>query len=235
MNMVNALGLALAAGLSIPAGAAMASSAALARFCRQNEIDSFVAYFGGGALLAAIALVLLPDGMANAPHMVAIVSFMAGGVLAWRLSAWMRRSGGSAANFVGMMLDYVPEAIVLGAAMAQQNDIALLLAGLIALQNLPEGFAAYHEMTEAGVPLKRRWALLGAAPLAGPVAAWVGFSCINMGGSFMAGIMLFCSGAILYLIFQSIAPGAHLAHRDFPALGAVSGFLMGMAGTMLVH
>jgi len=47
--------------------------------------------------------------------------------------------------------------------------------------------------------------------------------------------MLFCSGSILYLIFQDIAPEAHIERRDFPAVGAISGFLMGMVGTMLIH
>lgn len=235
MDITGALTLALAAGLSIPLGAAAASSGAIARFCRKREIDSFIAYFGGGALLAAIALVLVPDGIRDAPAPVALISFLAGGLLFWRLSAWMRRRGGSAANFMGMMLDYVPEAIVLGAAVAQQSPVAMLLAMLIALQNMPEGFAAYHEMKEAGVARRRRWSLLATAPLAGPLSAWFGYSCVDMGSAFMGGLMLFCSGGILYLIFQSIAPGAHLAHRDFPAIGAVTGFLLGMAGTMLIH
>jgi zinc transporter, ZIP family len=48
-------------------------------------------------------------------------------------------------------------------------------------------------------------------------------------------LMLFCSGGILYLIFDDIAPRAHLKHHDFPAVGAVSGFLLGLVGTMLIH
>ena len=47
--------------------------------------------------------------------------------------------------------------------------------------------------------------------------------------------MLFCSGGILYLIFNDIAPRAHLKHRDFPAIGAVSGFLLELVGAMLIH
>lgn len=47
--------------------------------------------------------------------------------------------------------------------------------------------------------------------------------------------MLFCRGGILYLIFNDIAPRAHLKHREFPALGAVSGFLFGLVGALLIH
>jgi len=133
-----------------------------------------------------------------------------------------------------MLLDFLPESIALGAAARIDVNIVYLLAGLIALQNLPEGFAAYREMRE-GVAPRRLWLLLLVAPLVGPLAAWAGFAWLSTSNGTLGLIMLFCSGGILYLIFQDIAPRAHLQHRDFPAIGAVSGFLLGMVGTMLLH
>ncbi len=233
MTLTTTLLLALMAGLSIPAGAAVANSDRLARFCKKRELDSFVAYFGGGALMAAIALVLVPDGMTAAPMTVAAISFLAGGLLFWQIQYRLRRSGSNAANLMGMLLDFMPEAIVLGAAAAQGSNAALLLALLIALQNMPEGFASFYEISASGT--RKPWRLFLLAPLAGPAAAWLGYSCVEMGSVFMASLMLFCSGGILYLIFQSIAPEAHLRHRDFPAVGAVTGFLLGMMGTMFIH
>lgn len=41
--------------------------------------------------------------------------------------------------------------------------------------------------------------------------------------------MLFCSGGTLYLIFDDIAPRSHLKHNDFLAIGAESGFLLGLS------
>ncbi len=57
------LALALGAGLSIPLGSLASTHLRLRTFCFRHEVDSFVAYIGGGALLAAIALVLVPHGM----------------------------------------------------------------------------------------------------------------------------------------------------------------------------
>lgn len=57
------LALAWVAGLSIPVGALISSNIALRNACLRIELDSFVSYFGGGALLAAIALVLIPRGI----------------------------------------------------------------------------------------------------------------------------------------------------------------------------
>jgi len=161
--------------------------------------------------------------------------FFLGGVLFWQVSGWTRRSGTSASQLVGMMLDFVPEAIVLGATAAADSAGAYLLAGLIALQNMPEGFGAFHEMQSHQASAKRLWTIFLAAPLAGPLAAWLGFAWPSISEEGLGLVMFFCSGGILYLIFEDIAPQAHLRQRDFPAIGAVLGFLLGMVGAMLAH
>ncbi len=235
MTLSTTLGLALMAGLSIPAGALVSANPTLRAFCFQHEIDSFVSYFGGGALLAAIALVLVPYGMAQASMPLAAAAFLAGGLLFWQLASWMKRRGTAGAQFLGLLLDFIPEAIALGAAAATGSATGYLLAGLIALQNMPEGFAAFHELRRNGLPPRRLWLLFLVAPLTGPLAALLGYAWLAGSPQTLGVLMLFCSGGILYLIFEEIAPGAHLRHRDFPAVGAVSGFLLGMLGTMLIH
>jgi zinc transporter, ZIP family len=41
------------------------------------------------------------------------------------------------------------------------------------------------------------------------------------------------SGGLLYLVFQDIAPQAQLRRHWFPALGAVCGFGVALAGQLL--
>lgn len=235
MTLLHTMLLALAAGMSIPAGAAISSNRWLGELCRRHEIDSFVSFFGGGALLAAIALVLIPFGIEHTPILPAGIAFMTGGLVFWQLSAWMRRNGSSVAQMMGMMLDFVPEAIALGAAVATGSATAYLLAMLIALQNMPEGFAAFREMELSGFSRRRLAGIFLVAPLIGPLSAWIGYAFLATNDLALGSLMLFCSGGILYLVFEDIAPGAHLAHHDFPAVGAVSGFLAGMLGTMVLH
>lgn len=50
MTLAFTLSLALAAGMSIPAGALVSTRVSLRSICLRHEIDSFVSYFGGGAL-----------------------------------------------------------------------------------------------------------------------------------------------------------------------------------------
>lgn len=232
-----ALGLALLAGLSIPVGALVSSAPVLGPFCRRKELDSFVSYFGGGALLAAIALVLIPRGIEHTSVLSASFAFAFGGLVFWQFSSWATRTRNTASQFMGMVLDFFPEAILLGVAAANGSNIAYLLAGLIALQNMPEGFAAHHEMRESGIPRGRLWAMFFFAPLLGPLAAGLGFAWLSSSNQVLEPILLFCSGGILYLIFEDIdiAPRAHIKRKSFPAIGAILGFLLGMVGTMVVH
>ncbi len=46
-----------------------------------------------------------------------------------------------------MLLDFIPDPLALGAAFAIGNSPAFLLAVRIALQNFPEGFKAYRELS----------------------------------------------------------------------------------------
>lgn len=235
MTLMLTLVLALAAGMAMLIGIFISASVSLRSFCVQHEIDSFVSYFGGGALLAAIALVLLPYGIEHVAVIAAAVAFMAGGLVFWQLDMRLKRTGSTAAQFIGLLLDFIPEAILLGVAAATGSSIVYLLAGMMALQNMPEGFAAYREMHVPNGPNRRLWLMFLTVPFAGPLAAWIGFSWLSTSTAIIGIVVLFCSGGILYLIFDDIAPHAHIKHHDFPAVGAVSGFLLGLVGAMLIH
>lgn len=136
---------------------------------------------------------------------------------------------------MGMLLDFFPEAILLGALASSASNMTYLLAGLIALQNMPEGFAAYNEMQENMSSRSRLLMIFLAVSLVGPLAAWLGFVWFSSSEFLLAMVLLFCSGGILYLIFEDIAPHAHSERNPFPAVGAICGFLLGLVGTMLIH
>ena len=235
MTITLPLILALVAGLTIPAGAWISSLDKVRNLCRSKDIDSFVSYFGGGALLSAIALVLIPHGMENVSVVPASLAFLFGGLVFWQVDVRLKRSGSPASQFIGMLLDFVPEAILLGTAAAIDSPIVYLLAIMIALQNMPQGFASYLDMRSEKESNRKLWILFLLVPLAGPLAAWLGFGLFSAHPSLTGQLMLFCSGGILYLLFDDIAPRAHLKNHDFPALGAVSGFLLGLIGDMLIH
>ena len=196
--------------------------------------DGVVA-FGGGALLAAVSLVLVPDGAEKLSVGWAAFAFTAGGITFFCLDRLIAKQGGSSAQLLAMMLDYVPEAIALGAALAVGGSAGYLLALLIALQNLPEGFNAFREMVANGVHIPRNLLLVFCClPLVGALSAWLGHAHGASYPELLGGLMLFAASGIIYLLFEDIAPQVPLEKQWAPPLGAVAGFQIGLIGHLLI-
>ncbi|WP_227268906.1 ZIP family metal transporter [Roseobacter weihaiensis] len=231
-----ALGLATLAGASIPVGAGLA----LHRFkllpeWANSEARHGVMAFGAGALLAAVALVLIPEGTDRLEAMPALGWFLAGGIGFACIDRLIARTGGRAAQFLAMMMDYLPEALALGAVISGDIGAAVLVALLIGLQNLPEGFNAMREMNGARhdgrhTPL---WLFMLMVPL-GPLAAYVGLTLPDTFGPAIGAVMMLSAGGILYLMFQDIAPQVPLENTMLPPLGAILGFGLGLGGDLLI-
>jgi ZIP family zinc transporter len=230
---VSVLALGGLAGVTIPAAGLLAAREDFHADWLEREGRHYVIAFGGGVLIAAVALVLVPHGIDVLPAGLAALSLAAGGGSFALLDAWMARHG-SGGQLLALLADFVPEALALGALMGTGRGQALLLAGLIALQNAPEGFNAFREIRARRAP--PRQSLLGAFTAlvaVGPVAAWLGRYALAGHTWVLGSVMLFASGGILYVTFQDIAPQARLQRHWGPPLGAVAGFMLGMLGHML--
>ncbi|MBB4210321.1 ZIP family zinc transporter [Rhodothalassium salexigens DSM 2132] len=226
---------ALMAGAAIPVGGAIARIESVAPEWLDREVRHSVTAFGGGILMAAVALVLVPDGLDKTPGWLGLLVFAAGGLAFALLDAWVKRRGGSAAMFMAMVLDFVPEAIALGSLLAVSEKRGALMALLITAQNLPEGFNAFREQQASGsIRAGRLLVLFAALALLGPLAAGAGLLWLVDRDAILGGLMLFAAGGILYLTFEDIAPGVPLDGRFAPPLGAVGGFALGMAGQVLL-
>ncbi len=190
--------------------------------------------FGGGALLSAVALVLVPHGAEALSPLVALSLLAAGGlVFAW-VDTTLNRIGGSGALLLAMVLDFLPEAMALGAMLVSQSSTAILLAVMIFLQNLPEGFAAFRDMWQWDrSALQVLMVFVGLAAL-GPFCAIAGLVWLADMPDVLGGIMIFAAGGILYLLFQDVAPKAHADRASWPALGGVAGFALGLAGELML-
>ena len=184
--------------------------------------------FGAGALLAAVALVLVPEGTERLSAAPAIFWFVVGAVAFAALDGLLERRGGQMSQFLAMMMDYLPEALALGAVISEDVPTAILVAALICLQNLPEGFNAMREM-KGPVSHPPLWLFAAMVPL-GPCAALVGLSLPETFNSAVGAVMMIASGGILYLMFEDIAPQVPTENSMLPPLGAVLGFALGLAG-----
>ena len=221
------------AGLGAAAGGLVAWLEGSAESEGKRELVHGVVAFGGGILLAAVAFALLPMGIELLSTPTLAMTFLGGGLLVCALDARLARRGGSKGQFLAMVLDFVPEALALGAVFQASRRTGLLLALFIGLQNLPEGFSAHREHVQAGSSARSSLGMLLAASLLGPLAAGAGYLALGERPVWTAGIMSAAAGGILYLVFQDVAPSASMRHHWAPAIGAVLGFATGMLAQVL--
>jgi ZIP family zinc transporter len=227
----------LFAGACIPLGGLLACHERIRPAWLETEFRHFIIAFGGGILVAAVALVLVPDGMAYVDHsMWGVLTFVGGGAVFFALERFLGVRRREKPQLMAMLLDYVPESLALGGAFAIHAPSAPLLALFIGLQNLPEGFNACRELCSAQGS-GHRWHVLRFMLLLvpiGPMVALMGWAWFGGESVLLGSVMLFASGGILYLIFQDIAPQSHMQRHWAPPLGAVLGFGTGLLGKMLV-
>ena len=225
------------AGICIPIGGVLASFEHIRPNWLEKEFRHFVIAFGGGILLGAVMVVLIPEGLSSMnDSMVAIPVLFFGGFTFFLIERALGLRRRESPQLMGMLLDYVPEAIALGGLVALGSSVAPLLALLIGLQNLPEGFNAYRELIcKKNCSRKKTLLSMSALVLIGPIAGLSGFYYLSGHQAVLGAMMLFASGGILYLIFQDIAPQSRLKKHWGPPLGAVLGFCVALFGEMLLR
>jgi ZIP family zinc transporter len=133
-----------------------------------------------------------------------------------------------------MLLDFIPESIVLGAVFATDTATATLLSIFIGLQNLPEAFNAFRDVVLNGLSVKTTLVIFFFLSFLGIIGALLGHFLLSNLPQITAHLMIFASGGILYLSFQDIIPETKLQNSYVISLGGTLGFLIGIIGEKLI-
>ena len=202
-------------------------------FIKKEIVHTSMA-FGGGIIVAAVAFILVPKGMEQFSVVPMALFFLAGASAFLFLDKVIEKRGGSIAQLLAMLLDFIPESIALGAVFAQEPSVGLLLALFIGLQNFPESFNSYSDLKRIGMSAAKILCILFVLSFSGIAAAAAGYFFLRDIPALTGALMLFASGGILYLIFQDIAPMSKMKQSWVPAFGASCGYLIGMIGHKLL-
>lgn len=224
----------LASGVTVILGGFLAKLRVIPDSVLGREISHGIIAFGGGVLIAAVAFVLAPQGIAVLSLPILILVFFLGAISFLLLDRFIAQRGGRAAQLMAMLMDFIPEAIALGAIFSTDRKTGLLLALLIGLQNLPEAYNSFGDLRRSGFSANKALLVLAPFSLVGIAAAVAGYSFLSGQPHLVAGLMVFAAGAILYLVFQDIAPMAKLRNHWTPAIGATLGFMLGMIGEKIL-
>jgi ZIP family zinc transporter len=248
------LGAAAAWGLAV-AASLLAGAVAAARLRLPPRVVATLTAFGGGVLLAAVAVELVPEADRLAGQWTTAAGLLVGTLLYIGADAWLTRTEqrrvmrrathaamagrtttaapaqGEAARgesiAAGIFVDGVPESIALGLTVTTGQVGVALLAGVL-VGNLVEAYGAAQPIIAAGRPRRVAVTLLGGIGLALAVATVLGGTVLaDADPSLIGGAEALASGAVLAVVSVSIIPYAFSEVSSLVAAASVLGFVAG--------
>lgn len=244
------------AGWGIVIGASLVAGALAAALLRlPDRLAAILTAFGGGILLSAVALELVPEADLEAGTFLTAVGLLAGTGLYVAADAWlnrdqemktMRRAGHAAAAgrqmqmpakraevargesiAAGLFVDGVPESTALGLTIAEGELGVALLVGIV-IGNVVEAYGASQPILAGG--RSRRFALalmavIGAALALATIAG--GTVLADASGEIVGTAQAVAAGAVLAVITIAIVPHAFDEVSSTVALATVLGFVVG--------
>ena len=214
-----------------------------------GRLLGLVMAFGAGVLISAVAYELVQEafhvgagsGGVALGLIAGAVAFYAGDLLIDRLGGQGRKSSGgeqaagsALAIVLGIVLDGVPEAMVIGLSLLEGGGVSVAVISAVFLSNLPEAMAATTGLAASSWSRARILGLWTAVMLVTAVAALLGYALLD-GASVrtVAFVLAFAGGAILTMLADTMMPEAFEHGGRDVGLATTLGFGLAFALTTL--
>jgi len=198
---------------------------------RLKEPRPFLA-FAGGMMVAVVFFDMFIESAQLGGILIMIIGAAVGGMF-FAVAAPLVSRGEAPSMYtmgilvlVGIALHNLPEGIAIGAALVENQRMALSLALLMLVHDVPEGIAVCLPLRMAGLPVSRVFflAFLTAIPTA--AGAVIGTAVGSISREMIAACIAFAGGAMLYISLRELIPAAG-EKKALPALlGLCFGFLL---------
>ena len=104
----------------------------------------------------------------------------------------------------------LPEGIAAGVGFGTGNMTqALIIAGGIALQNIPEGMVIIGPMLAAGVSQKKTLLIASATGLVEVIGTLIGYFAVSVSTAILPFALAFAGGTMLYVVSDEMIPETH--------------------------
>ena len=211
-----------------------------------HKFSDIVLSFAAGVMLAAAVLgLILPslEGGGKLGVLITIGGIFAGAVCLSLIDKLVphlhKMAGGDIESHDNQQLNRVllfvlaiaihnlPEGIAAGVGFGSgDTSQAIMIAGGIALQNIPEGMVIIAPMLAAGVKPSRTFLLAAATGLIEVVGTFIGYFAVSISAAVLPFALAFAGGTMLYVISDEMIPETH-AHGS--ERGATYALLVGFA------
>jgi zinc transporter, ZIP family len=189
-----------------------------------NRVLGLIMAFGAGVLISAVAYELVGEAFETSDGAGGVAlglfagcaAFSIGDALVDRMGGESRKrmsgeqAGGSGLAIVlGIVLDGIPESIVIGLGLLAGEGVSAAVLAAVFLSNLPEAIAATTGLSKAGwaqSSILGLWALVTA--VAG-LASLAGYALLeNASANTIAFVLAFAGGAVLTMLADTMMPEA---------------------------
>ena len=121
----------------------------------------------------------------------------------------------------------LPEGIAAGVGFGSENTAgALVIAGGIALQNIPEGMVIIGPMLAAGVSKKRTLLIALLTGFVEIVGTLVGYFAVSVATVILPFALAFAGGTMLYIISDEMIPETHHENERGATYALIVGFVL---------
>jgi ZIP family zinc transporter len=220
-----------------------------------ERVAATITAFGGGTLLSAIALELVPEADAEAGAALTALGLLGGTLLYVGVDAWLnrneemqlaRRSMHAAASgrrmgmsvnqaeatrgesiAAGLFVDGVPESIAVGLTIAEGEVGVALLAGVL-IGNVVESYGAAQPIVAGGRTRRFAVSLLAAIGLALALSTVIGGTVLaDASPEFIGTAQAVAAGAVLAVVSIAVIPHAFEEVSSLVAMATMAGFIVG--------
>ena len=201
--------------------------------------------FGAGVLISAVAFELVEDAFETSAGeggvglglFAGAGLFFAGDSLIDRLGGGDRkRSGGEQAEgsalaiVLGIVLDGIPESLVLGLTVLEEGAVSAAFLVAVFLSNLPEAIAATSGLAKSRWQPRRILGLWVLVMIVSGLAALTGYALFDTASpSTIAFVLAFAGGAILTMLADTMMPEAFEHGGKLVGLLTTLGFALAFA------
>lgn len=205
--------------------------------------------FGAGVLISAVAYELVAEAFATSESGTAVtLGLFAGAAVFFLGDAGIDRFGGAErksmgggqasgtqyAIVLGIVLDGVPEAMVIGLGLLEGVGVSAAVVAAVFLANLPEAIAATSGLVTAGWRRGRilgLWALVALVTALASLAGYAWFD--GASDETVAFVLAFAGGAVLTMLADTMMPEAFEHGGKLVGLATTLGFAVAFAITAL--
>jgi zinc transporter, ZIP family len=203
-----------------------------------TKVIGILAGFGAGALIAAIAFELVPEGQTNITGaefalwtLIGVAIFLVGDAVVERKFG-TEGAGASMGIVVGSVVDGVPESVIFGIQIGAGLTVSPSFLAAVFVSNIPQAIAPSADLRASGWTAARLGMLWGVVVLACGIAAALGYLAtqvlVDAMGDRAAAI---AAGGLLAMLTNSLMPFAYERGGAFAGAATAVGFLLPVLNT----